>query len=127
MRPVKLTGHALDDLYLGPDDDIEYDSVSSSGPDVLCAIPGKSINCNGNPVTMHAHYYHTDQSLPAHADHPGLPIDPDLYLGPDDDLINYEDQLESADAVGGAPAAPQVSMTCRFLHTMHHSILNSSP
>ncbi|KAG1817187.1 uncharacterized protein BJ212DRAFT_1299347 [Suillus subaureus] len=30
---------SLDDLYLGPDDDIEYDSPSSGSLDVLAAIP----------------------------------------------------------------------------------------
>jgi hypothetical protein len=39
-----LIRHTLDDLYLGLDDDIEYDSVSSSGPDVLAVIPGMFIN-----------------------------------------------------------------------------------
>ncbi|KAG0695792.1 hypothetical protein DFH29DRAFT_1005107 [Suillus ampliporus] len=35
---------SLDDLYLGPDDDIEYDSVSSGPLDVLAAIPTLPIN-----------------------------------------------------------------------------------
>ncbi|KAG1745814.1 uncharacterized protein EDB91DRAFT_1080079 [Suillus paluster] len=35
---------STDDLYLGPDDDIEDDSVSSSGPDVLAAIPVQYID-----------------------------------------------------------------------------------
>ncbi|KAG1808416.1 uncharacterized protein BJ212DRAFT_1303027 [Suillus subaureus] len=35
---------SLDDLYLGPDDDIEYDSPSSRSPDVLAAIPSFLIN-----------------------------------------------------------------------------------
>ncbi|KAG0696673.1 hypothetical protein DFH29DRAFT_879198 [Suillus ampliporus] len=35
---------SLDDLYLGPDDDIEYDSVSSGPLDVLAAIPALAID-----------------------------------------------------------------------------------
>ncbi|KAG1796146.1 uncharacterized protein BJ212DRAFT_1489462 [Suillus subaureus] len=62
--PYLFTRYPLDDLYLGLDDDIEYDSPSSGSPDVLAAIP--------------------DQSPLAQADHPGFPIDPDLYLGPED-------------------------------------------
>jgi hypothetical protein len=46
-----LTGHASDDLYLGPDDDLylgpdddlEDDSVSSSHPDMFDAIPGEHL------------------------------------------------------------------------------------
>ncbi|KAG2141230.1 hypothetical protein DEU56DRAFT_911335 [Suillus clintonianus] len=49
---------SLDDLYLGSDDDIEYDSVSSGPPDALAAIP--------------------NQSPPAQADDSGCIIDPDL-------------------------------------------------
>ncbi|KAG1816890.1 uncharacterized protein BJ212DRAFT_1480743 [Suillus subaureus] len=42
--PYLFTGYPLDDLYLGPDDDIEYDSPSSGSLDVLAAIPGFLIN-----------------------------------------------------------------------------------
>ncbi|KAG0694697.1 hypothetical protein DFH29DRAFT_880549 [Suillus ampliporus] len=35
---------SLDDLYLGPDDDIEYDSVSSGPLDVLAEIPALPID-----------------------------------------------------------------------------------
>ncbi|KAG1722199.1 hypothetical protein EDB19DRAFT_1916810 [Suillus lakei] len=37
--PYLFTGYPLDDLYLGPDEDIEYHPVSSGTPDVLAAIP----------------------------------------------------------------------------------------
>ncbi|KAG1733097.1 hypothetical protein EDB19DRAFT_1911679 [Suillus lakei] len=62
-----------DGLYLGPDNDIEYGSVSSGPPGVLAAIP--------------------NQSPPAPADHPILPINLDLYLGPDDYLIDCDEGL----------------------------------
>ncbi|KAG1802804.1 uncharacterized protein HD556DRAFT_1437866 [Suillus plorans] len=58
---------STDQLYLGPDDDTDSYPVSSSGPDVLSFIP--------------------DQSPPGHADQPGLPIYPDLYLRPEDNLM----------------------------------------
>ncbi|KAG1727577.1 uncharacterized protein EDB91DRAFT_1253839 [Suillus paluster] len=66
---------STDDLYLGPNDDIEDDSVSSSGPYVLAAI--------------------LDQLPPAQSDQPVQYIDPDLYLGPDEDLIDCDDELGS--------------------------------
>ncbi|KAG1738325.1 uncharacterized protein EDB91DRAFT_1082722 [Suillus paluster] len=66
------SGTSTDDLYLGLDDDIEDDSVSSSGPGVLAAIP--------------------DQLPPAQYDQPVQYIDPDLYLGPDEDLIDCDDE-----------------------------------
>ncbi|KAG1726657.1 hypothetical protein EDB19DRAFT_1914519 [Suillus lakei] len=75
---------SLDGLYLGPDDDIEYDSVSSGLLDVLAAIP---------------------------TDHPAPPINPDLYLRPDDDLIDCDEGPDSADADSDAPAAAEVSMS----------------
>ncbi|KAG1783673.1 hypothetical protein EV702DRAFT_1273904 [Suillus placidus] len=71
----------LDDIYLGPDDELDSDSGSSSGPEVLNAIP--------------------DQSHPAHTDDLPLFNDPDLYLGPEDDVIEFDD----------APAVPDSPMT----------------
>jgi hypothetical protein len=44
---LQLTGHAsdaLDHVYLGLDDDIEYDPLSSIGLDVLDTVPGKVIH-----------------------------------------------------------------------------------
>ena len=49
-----LTGHASDDLYLGPDDDLylgpdddlEDESVASSHPDMFHAIPGEYLTCH---------------------------------------------------------------------------------
>src|SRR6267154_5725179 len=60
--PYLLTRYPLDDLYLGPDEDIEYVSVSSGSPDVLAAMPGKYIHSSGSRITMHAHSPHADQS-----------------------------------------------------------------
>ncbi|KAG1743981.1 uncharacterized protein EDB91DRAFT_1080811 [Suillus paluster] len=63
---------STDDLYLGPDDDIEDDSVSSSGPGVLAAIP--------------------NQLPPVQYNQPVQYINPDLYLEPDEDLIDCDDE-----------------------------------
>ena len=41
-----LTGHASDDLYLGPDDDLEDESVASSHLDMFHAIPGEYLTCH---------------------------------------------------------------------------------
>ncbi|KAG1776254.1 hypothetical protein EV702DRAFT_1198576 [Suillus placidus] len=71
----------LDAIYLGPDDELDSDSGSSSGRDVLNAIP--------------------DQSHPALTDDLPLFNDPDLYLGPEDDVIEFDD----------APAVPDSPMT----------------
>ncbi|KAG1818209.1 uncharacterized protein BJ212DRAFT_1299027 [Suillus subaureus] len=71
---------SLDDLYLGLDDDIEYDSLSSRSPDVLAAIPSFLIN-------------------------------PDLYLGPEDDIIDVDELPDSADPKIDVPAASEVSMS----------------
>ncbi|KAG1848674.1 hypothetical protein F4604DRAFT_1935263 [Suillus subluteus] len=72
---------SLDHVYLGPDEELDSDSGSSRGPDVLDAIP--------------------DPSFPAQADDLALFNDPDLYLGPEDDLIECDD----------APAVPDSPMT----------------
>ncbi|KAG1817189.1 uncharacterized protein BJ212DRAFT_1299349 [Suillus subaureus] len=82
---------SLDDLYLGPDDDIEYDSPSSGSLDVLAAIP--------------------NQSPLAQADHPGFLIDLDLYLGPEDDIINVDELPDSANPKIDVPAASEASMS----------------
>ncbi|KAG2094379.1 uncharacterized protein F5147DRAFT_657147 [Suillus discolor] len=70
----------LDDIYLGPDDELDSDSGSSGGLDVLNVIP--------------------DPSSPALADGLALYDDPDLYLGPEDTLISSDD----------APAVPDFPM-----------------
>ncbi|KAG1829570.1 hypothetical protein F4604DRAFT_1695788, partial [Suillus subluteus] len=74
-------GDSLDHVYLGPDEELDSDSGSSRGLDVLDAIP--------------------DPSFPAQADDLALFNDPDLYLGPEDDLIECDD----------APAVPDSPMT----------------
>ncbi|KAG1781462.1 hypothetical protein EV702DRAFT_1192952 [Suillus placidus] len=81
---------SLDELYLRPDDDIEYDSVSSRPPGVLAAI--------------------SNQSPLAQSDHPGLPINPDLYLGPEDDLIDVDELLDFPDVKGDALAPAEELM-----------------
>ncbi|KAG2133587.1 uncharacterized protein EDB93DRAFT_1254800 [Suillus bovinus] len=58
---------STDQLNLGPADDPESCSVSSNGPEVFSLI--------------------YDHSPPAQCDQPGLPVHPDLYLGPEDDLM----------------------------------------
>ncbi|KAG1720226.1 uncharacterized protein EDB91DRAFT_1257077 [Suillus paluster] len=82
---------SADDLYLGPDDDIEDDSMSSSGPDVLATS--------------------SDQSPPAQSDQPVQYINPDLYLGPDEDLIDCDDEPGSVYAHCESPVPSEVSMS----------------
>ncbi|KAG1886715.1 hypothetical protein F4604DRAFT_1917538 [Suillus subluteus] len=77
----RMSLDSLDHVYLGPDEELDSDSGSSRGPDVLDAIP--------------------DPSFPAQADDLALFNDPDLYLGPEDDLIECDD----------APAVPDSPMT----------------
>ncbi|KAG1821860.1 uncharacterized protein BJ212DRAFT_1297158 [Suillus subaureus] len=105
---------SLDDLYLGLDDDIEYDSPSSRSPDVLAAIPRSRI-------TMHAHQPLADQSPPAQADHPGFLIDPDLYLRPEDDIIDVDELPDSADPKIDVLAASEASMSYRLGDYKHRT------
>ncbi|KAG1796147.1 uncharacterized protein BJ212DRAFT_1306383 [Suillus subaureus] len=93
---------STDDLYLGPDDIIDYDSVIQwSG-------------CVGfNPWIKY--------DYPSQADQPALHIDLDLYLGPDDDLIDCDDELESANADRDAPVAPEISMSLNEKSAKCHS------
>ncbi|KAG2158035.1 uncharacterized protein EDB93DRAFT_1246527 [Suillus bovinus] len=58
---------STDQLNLGLADDPESCSVSSNGPEFFSQI--------------------SDHSPPAQCDQPGLPVYPDLYLGPEDDLM----------------------------------------
>ncbi|KAG2128376.1 uncharacterized protein EDB93DRAFT_1256674 [Suillus bovinus] len=58
---------STDQLNLEPADDPESCSVSSNGLEVFSSI--------------------SDHSSPAQCDQPGLPVHPDLYLGPEDDLM----------------------------------------
>ncbi|KAG1752281.1 hypothetical protein EDD22DRAFT_914677, partial [Suillus occidentalis] len=67
----RMSLDSLDDIYLGPDEDLDSDSGSSAGPDVLDEIPA--------------------QSHPAQGDDLSLLNAPDLYLGPEDDLIEFDD------------------------------------
>ncbi|KAG2049977.1 hypothetical protein BDR06DRAFT_1011600 [Suillus hirtellus] len=95
----------LDDIYLGPDDELDSDSGSPSGLDVLNVIP--------NP------------SSPALEDGLALYDDLDLYLGLEDTLISSDDALVVPDfpmavnestpephpATPGVPGAPIPSMS----------------
>ncbi|KAG2147767.1 uncharacterized protein EDB93DRAFT_1104041 [Suillus bovinus] len=58
---------STDQLYLRLADDPESCSVLSNGPEVFSSI--------------------SDHSPPAQCDQPGLPVHPDLYLRPEDDLM----------------------------------------
>ncbi|KAG1717463.1 hypothetical protein EDD22DRAFT_945961 [Suillus occidentalis] len=77
----RMSLDSLDDIYLGPDEDLDSDSGSSAGPDVLDEIPA--------------------QSHPAQGDDLSLLNAPDMYLGPEDDLIEFDD----------GPAVPDSPMT----------------
>ncbi|KAG2037497.1 hypothetical protein BDR03DRAFT_999954 [Suillus americanus] len=81
----------LDDLYLGPDDGIEYDTMSTRPPDALAAIP--------------------DQSDPGQADDAGHLIDPDLYLRPEDDVIDVDELPDAADPPTFDLATSEVSIS----------------
>ncbi|KAG1867094.1 hypothetical protein C8R48DRAFT_671970 [Suillus tomentosus] len=95
----------LDDIYLGPDDELDSDSGSSGGLDVLNVIP--------------------DPSSPALADGLALYDDLDLYLGPEDTLISsddapvipdfpmavHESTLEPHPAIPGVPGHPYLVET----------------
>ncbi|KAG1804025.1 hypothetical protein EV424DRAFT_1433183, partial [Suillus variegatus] len=76
----RMSLDALDDIYLGLDDELDSDSGSSGGLDSLNVIP--------------------DPSHPALADGLALYNDLDLYLGPEDTLISSDD----------APAVPNFPM-----------------
>ncbi|KAG1718627.1 hypothetical protein EDB19DRAFT_1837803 [Suillus lakei] len=111
---------SLDDLYLGPDDDMEYNSMSSGPPDVVAAITGSSI-------TIQVYYTLTNQAPLAPLDHPVPPIDLDLYLWPDDDLIDCDQGPDSTEADSDAPALPEVSMsyeTSAELHSEQPDVTN---
>ncbi|KAG1738587.1 hypothetical protein EDD22DRAFT_922726, partial [Suillus occidentalis] len=77
----RMSLDSLDDIYLGPDEELDSDSGSSAGPDVLDEIPA--------------------QSHPAQGDDLSLLNDPDMYLGPEEDLIEFDD----------GPAVPDSPMT----------------
>ncbi|KAG1842540.1 hypothetical protein F4604DRAFT_1689883 [Suillus subluteus] len=94
---MSLVSDSLDHVYLGPDKELDSDSGSSRGPDVLDAIP--------------------DPSFPAQADDLTLFNDPDLYLGPEDDLIECDD----------APAVPDSPMTGDCIHPISSTTSTPEP
>ncbi|KAG2335608.1 hypothetical protein BDR05DRAFT_1006631 [Suillus weaverae] len=88
--PYLLTGNPLDELYLGLNDEIKCDSVSSGPPGMVAATP--------------------DQSPLAQSDHPDLEINPALYLGPEDDVINIDELPDLSDVKTNAPGPAEESM-----------------
>ncbi|KAG1764954.1 hypothetical protein EDD22DRAFT_951411 [Suillus occidentalis] len=74
----RMSLDSLDDIYLGPDDKLDTDSESSADPDILDEIP--------------------TQSHLVQADDLSLFNDLDLYLGPKDDLIEFDDALAVPDS-----------------------------
>ncbi|KAG2030391.1 hypothetical protein BDR03DRAFT_1017162 [Suillus americanus] len=87
----------LGDLYLGPDDDIEYDTMSTRPPDASAAIP--------------------DQSDLGQADDASCLIDPDLYLRPEDDVIDVDELPDAADPPTFDLATSEVSISSNKLST----------
>ncbi|KAG2030369.1 hypothetical protein BDR03DRAFT_1017214 [Suillus americanus] len=96
----RISLDALDHVYLGPDDDIEYDPLSSIGPDVLDTIP--------------------DQSLLVYSDDIALFNDPALYLGPDDELIDCDEDLACADMDSNSLATQERSLSAHVSSPGHH-------
>ncbi|KAG0699335.1 hypothetical protein DFH29DRAFT_1002112 [Suillus ampliporus] len=74
---------SLDDLYLGPDDDIEYDSVSSGPLDVLAEIPALPIDPD---LYLGPEDDHIDvDELPDSADaEPDAPAPPEVSMSSDE-------------------------------------------
>ncbi|KAG1717404.1 hypothetical protein EDD22DRAFT_946152 [Suillus occidentalis] len=72
---------SLDDIYLGPDEELDSDSGLSAGLDVLDEIPTQSHLAQGDDLSL----------LNA----------PDMYLRPEGDLIEFDD----------GPAMPDSPMT----------------
>ncbi|KAG1871634.1 hypothetical protein F4604DRAFT_1926002 [Suillus subluteus] len=97
----RMSLDSLDHVYLGPDEELDSDSGSSRGPDVLDAIPGmfsiQPFNISLCILIKHFQIHHFLLRRMTFA----LFNDPDLYLGPEDDLIECDD----------APAVPDSPMT----------------
>lgn len=131
--PYLFTGYPLDELdglYLGPEDDVEYASMSSGPPDELAALPGMFIRSLSSGITLHANFNLKDQSHPGQADDAGFLIDPDLYLGPEDDVIDIDELPDSADPPSlppATPAASDVSISGVSIHPRPSLILILSP
>ncbi|KAG1800694.1 uncharacterized protein BJ212DRAFT_1305207 [Suillus subaureus] len=66
-------------------------------------------------------------SLDVWAAIPSIPINPDLYLGPEDDIIDVDELPDSANPEIDAPAASEVSMlyeTSTELHSQQPELAN---
>ncbi|KAG1719961.1 hypothetical protein EDB19DRAFT_1918362 [Suillus lakei] len=102
--------------------------MSSGPPDVVAAITSASLNSLGSSITIQVHYTLTDRAPPAPLDHPVLPIDLDLYLRPDDDLIDCDQGPDSTEADSDALAPPEVLMssdeTSAKLHSEQPDVTN---
>ncbi|KAG1759350.1 hypothetical protein EDD22DRAFT_906509 [Suillus occidentalis] len=48
----RMSLDSLDDIYLGPDEDLDSDSGSSAGPDVLDEIPAQSHPVQGDDLSL---------------------------------------------------------------------------
>ncbi|KAG2067290.1 hypothetical protein BDR04DRAFT_1233457 [Suillus decipiens] len=116
MIAFQFADQALDSLsniYLGLDDDIEDDYLSSSGPDVLQAIPGQSLPAQGeapNFFTDPDVYLGPDEDL----------IESDVYLGPEEDLIGSDVVAQCADTPRNALAMPEVHPSSNVTSPGHH-------
>ncbi|KAG2030501.1 hypothetical protein BDR03DRAFT_1017057 [Suillus americanus] len=60
---------------------------------------------------MHANFTLEDQSDPGQADDTGCLIDPDLYLRPEDDVIDVDEFPDAADPPTFDPATSEVSIS----------------
>jgi hypothetical protein len=112
---IQLTGHAadsLDDIYLGPDKELDSDSGSSAGLDVLDEIPGMYLNSNTHILTLQIDESPPAQSHPAQGDDLSLLNAPDMYLRPQDDLIEFDDGLAMPDSPMTGECVPPIS--CSF-------------
>lgn len=76
---------------------------------------------------MHANLTLEDQSHPGEADDASCAIDPDLYLGPEDDVIDVDELLDSADPPTFSPATSEVSISCGSIHSRPFMTLIVSP
>ncbi|KIK37444.1 hypothetical protein CY34DRAFT_15693 [Suillus luteus UH-Slu-Lm8-n1] len=124
---------ALDDIYLGPDEDLDSDSESSTGLDGLGEIPAQSYPVQADDLPLFNDpdlYLRPEDEIPAQSYLVGaddLPLfnNLDLYLGPKDDLIEFDDppavpdspttlNVLTPDPQVVTPAAPEAPLNCEF-------------
>ncbi|KAG2130205.1 uncharacterized protein EDB93DRAFT_1108488 [Suillus bovinus] len=112
---------ALDDIYLGPDEDLDSDSGSSNAQSY--PVQADDLPLFNDPDL----YLEPEDDIPARSypvgadDHP-LFNDPDLYLRPKDDLIEFDDPPVvpdspmtvnelTPDTQAATPAAPEAPLS----------------